>query len=111
MSVAHWTVFTIDVTCGSADGAHSIRAGEPVRVGPGCIKRCEIHAHVVVDQAAVDVARHRLEAAALAAEEKRSQPVAAPVRHALRRTLKPAGFVRAGDLFDPKSLAAGDRQP
>lgn len=109
---AYWTVLTIPVTCGSADGEHEVPAGHPVRVGPGCVRRCEVHAHVDVDWAQVEAARHRIDAAAAedaARREREPQSASAP-RFRRPRPVQPADFVRAGELFDPKALAAGDRE-
>jgi len=100
-----WTVFAWPVTCGSGYGEHVIAAGDPVcLVGP--LRRCAAHASTPVDQAAVDQARHALEAAA-AASSRAPLPSSPPRRVSRRRPVQP--FTRVGDLFDPKALAAGEK--
>jgi hypothetical protein len=104
-----WTVFAWPVTCGSGYGEHVIVAGDPVcLVGP--LRRCAAHASTPVDQAAVDQARHALEAAAAARSHSPGPPgpPGPPRRVSRRRPVQP--FTRVGDLFDPKALAAGERE-
>jgi len=105
----HWTVFAQPVICGAGSGFHEVPAGEPVRVVTGAIRRCAAHASVPVDWSAVDAARQVLDArqAAAALAATRQLEPAAITRVRPPRPVR--AWTAVGDLFDPKTLAIGDR--
>lgn len=103
--MGHWTVLPFDVACGAPEGVQTIRAGFPVYVGVGIIRRCEMHAPREVDAAEVDAARLRLEADS-------AQPARVPSGPTYHRPARPlTAFARLRDLdlpFDHRAAAARD---